>query len=328
MAQDHWRRHISPKSPGHFDGQGVLDLHTCSQTAAGGAPSTLQCSVDGHPKLTICRLASTDPHARIRVRFEQEVTFTCDGPEVLLVGVLTPDAEERPAKVARVETPPVKAAGGTASAAAAPVKPAAGSKDAKPATAAANAAGAKPAASSKDATPAVAAATVAKTKPASSKDAEPAATASNGAAVKPAASGNNAKPAAAAAAASPAAPTGKKKKEEPLEGAVQRRILTSGLQYEVMKAGKGNNASLGKTVQVRYDGRLAKTGHRFDKGMIKFRLGVGEVIRGWDEGVKGMLVGERRRLLVPSRLGYGAQGAPPAIPRNADLVFEVELLAC
>jgi len=81
-------------------------------------------------------------------------------------------------------------------------------------------------------------------------------------------------------------------------------------------------------VQVGYEGRLVKSGSRFDKGIIKFRLGLGEVIRGWDEGVLGMLRGERRRLLVPAHLGYGSRGAPPAIPANADLVFDVELVAC
>mmetsp|Transcript_36564 Transcript_36564/g.59856 ORF Transcript_36564/g.59856 Transcript_36564/m.59856 type:complete len:85 (+) Transcript_36564:592-846(+) len=82
----------------------------------------------------------------------------------------------------------------------------------------------------------------------------------------------------------------------------------------------------GKKVKVRYEGRLGSTGGRFDKGVIEFRLGMGEVIEGWDQGVKGMLRGERRRLLVPAKLGYGRRGAPPAIPPNANLVFEVELM--
>jgi len=104
--------------------------------------------------------------------------------------------------------------------------------------------------------------------------------------------------------------------------------LKGGLSYELLKTGGGVQAVPGKTVQVRYEGRLAKTGKRFDKGVIKFKLGKGEVIKGWDEGVKGMLRGESRRLLIPAALGYGARGAPPDIPRNADLVFEVELMNC
>lgn len=112
--------------------------------------------------------------------------------------------------------------------------------------------------------------------------------------------------------------------ETPLGG---RRRLPSGLQYEVLRGGKGTNvATPGKKVKVQYEGRLAKTGKRFDKGVIPFRLGLGEVIRGWDEGVKGMVQGERRRLLIPAHLGYGKTGAPPDIPPNAHLVFEVELL--
>jgi FK506-binding nuclear protein len=110
-------------------------------------------------------------------------------------------------------------------------------------------------------------------------------------------------------------------------GVGSRHVLPSGLEFEVLKLGKGTTAAArGKTVEVKYEGRLAKTGKRFDKGTIKFRLGAGEVIKGWDDGVKGMLAGERRRLLVPARLGYGSRGAPPDIPPNAALVFEVEFL--
>merc|ERR1711862_33505 len=104
--------------------------------------------------------------------------------------------------------------------------------------------------------------------------------------------------------------------------------LGSGMMFELLKTGNGPTAAKGKMVQVRYEGRLAKTGKRFDKGAIKFKLGKGEVIRGWDLGVVGMQRNERRRLLIPAALGYGASGAPPDIPRNADLVFEVELLQC
>merc|ERR1740121_2705036 len=75
-----------------------------------------------------------------------------------------------------------------------------------------------------------------------------------------------------------------------------RRVLGSGLEYEVLRAGTGAPARPGREVQVRYEGRLATTGKCFDKGIIKFRLGMGEVIRGWDEGVKEMLVGAWLRL--------------------------------
>jgi len=116
-------------------------------------------------------------------------------------------------------------------------------------------------------------------------------------------------------------------KQPALTAPVARKQFPGGLAYEVLKSGKGPAAAAGRTVQVRYDGRLT-SGKRFDKGVIKFRLGLGEVIQGWDHGVKGMLRGESRRLLIPSKMGYGARGAPPDIPPNADLVFEVELLNC
>eukprot|EP00929_Paragymnodinium_shiwhaense_P029615 TRINITY_DN16924_c0_g2_i1.p1 TRINITY_DN16924_c0_g2~~TRINITY_DN16924_c0_g2_i1.p1 ORF type:complete len:309 (+),score=95.08 TRINITY_DN16924_c0_g2_i1:66-992(+) len=103
-------------------------------------------------------------------------------------------------------------------------------------------------------------------------------------------------------------------------------VLKSGLKYLVLKKGYGAIATKGNKVEVRYDGRLARTGSRFDKGLIKFYLGRGEVIKGWEQGVMGMRIGEKRKLLIPSALGYGARGAPPSIPKNAELVFDVELL--
>lgn len=163
--------------------------------------------------------------------------------------------------------------------------------------------------------------------------AAPAATAPAAAATQPTATAATAAAGAGGALqASPKAEAkagGKKKKgkEERPVVPVARRVLSSGLQYEVLKRGSGPMAVPGKTVHVRYEGRLAADGRRFDKGTIRFRLGLNEVIEGWDEGVKGMLQGEVRLLLVPSRLGYGAEGAPPQIPPHAALVFEVELLA-
>ena len=94
--------------------------------------------------------------------------------------------------------------------------------------------------------------------------------------------------------------------------------------------GQGPEAVRGKTVEVHYTGRLTD-GTQFDSSVggapFSFRLGAGEVIEGWDRGVAGMKVGGKRRLPLPPELGYGAAGAPPDIPPNATLVFEVELLA-
>jgi peptidylprolyl isomerase len=97
-----------------------------------------------------------------------------------------------------------------------------------------------------------------------------------------------------------------------------------------IKVGTGKEAKAGDTVTVNYKGTLTD-GSQFDSSYDRnepftFQLGAGNVIKGWDEGVQGMKVGGKRQLIIPSDLGYGAQGMPPKIPGNATLVFEVELL--
>lgn len=104
----------------------------------------------------------------------------------------------------------------------------------------------------------------------------------------------------------------------------------SGLQYEELVAGTGAQPQKGQTVQVHYTGWLTN-GKKFDSSVdrgqpFQFTLGVGQVIRGWDEGVSSMKVGGKRKLHLPPDLAYGAQGAGGVIPPNADLIFEVELL--
>jgi FKBP-type peptidyl-prolyl cis-trans isomerase len=98
--------------------------------------------------------------------------------------------------------------------------------------------------------------------------------------------------------------------------------------------GSGAQAVKGSNVTVHYTGWLYKNGHRgkkFDSSLdsgqpFTFQLGAGEVIKGWDRGVEGMRVGGKRELIIPSQMGYGEAGAPPAIPPNAILAFEVQLL--
>ena len=104
----------------------------------------------------------------------------------------------------------------------------------------------------------------------------------------------------------------------------------SGLKYLDLQTGAGAVARPGQQAEVHYTGWLA-TGEKFDSSVdrrepFEFRLGAGEVIKGWDEGVAGMKVGGKRKLVIPPALGYGARGAGGVIPPNAELIFEVELL--
>ena len=105
----------------------------------------------------------------------------------------------------------------------------------------------------------------------------------------------------------------------------------SGLQYEDTAEGNGTEAVTGQNVTVHYTGWLAN-GTKFDSSKdhgrpLAFALGAGAVLRGWDEGVRGMKVGGVRKLTVPPELGYGASGRGGVIPPNATLIFEVELLS-
>ena len=104
----------------------------------------------------------------------------------------------------------------------------------------------------------------------------------------------------------------------------------SGLGIEDISIGEGAPATAGKRVTVHYTGWLTD-GTKFDSSKDRsdpfvFSLGQGHVIRGWDEGVQGMKVGGKRKLTIPPTLGYGTRGAGGAIPPNATLIFEVELL--
>ncbi len=120
---------------------------------------------------------------------------------------------------------------------------------------------------------------------------------------------------------------GKKKKIMNTEGAI---TLPSGLKYVEIKEGTGATPKTGQLVEVHYTGWL-EDGEKFDSSKdrgktFEFMIGKGRVIKGWDEGVATMKVGGTRKLIIPSKLGYGSQGAGNVIPPDATLIFEVELI--
>jgi len=103
------------------------------------------------------------------------------------------------------------------------------------------------------------------------------------------------------------------------------------LQIEKLTTGNGPAAQRGQTVRVHYTGWLT-TGEKFDSSVDRnepfaFILGAGQVIAGWDQGVATMCVGDKVKLTIPPHLAYGDHGYPGAIPPNAPLIFEIELLA-
>ena len=113
-------------------------------------------------------------------------------------------------------------------------------------------------------------------------------------------------------------------------GSMQEVKTASGLKYVDQVVGTGDVAVAGQTASVHYTGWL-ENGTKFDSSVdrgqpFSFPLGAGRVIKGWDEGVQGMKVGGKRKLTIPSDLGYGSRGAGGVIPPNATLIFDVELL--
>ena len=135
------------------------------------------------------------------------------------------------------------------------------------------------------------------------------------------------------APAQPASPTTQQPMKSPAApvSTVKEVTTASGLKYQDLVVGNGPMAEEGTPVVVNYTGGLTD-GTQFDSSHdpgrqpLPFTIGSGMVIRGWDEGVKGMRVGGKRKLTIPPDLAYGEQGRPPLIPPNSTLVFEVEFL--
>jgi len=130
---------------------------------------------------------------------------------------------------------------------------------------------------------------------------------------------NNVKPGTVAAVSRPTAVTG------------PGEATASGVRYWDIHTGEGDPAIKGHAVKVLYRAWVENSNKEFasstsDGRAPIFTLGVGQVIRGWEEGVEGMKVGGRRQLRIPPELAYGAAGAPPLVPPNATLIFDVELI--
>ncbi len=155
---------------------------------------------------------------------------------------------------------------------------------------------------------------------------------SNSSSIKAAPSANPPSNQASSAAPTPAPPASGPLSSKPHiarpSGAAPKKLIVKDLI-----PGTGPAAASGQTLSVEYVGVTFKDGKQFDaswdrnKMPFSFALGAGNVIPGWDQGLVGMKVGGRRQLVIPSALAYGPQGRPPAIPPNAALVFDIDLLA-
>jgi FKBP-type peptidyl-prolyl cis-trans isomerase len=105
----------------------------------------------------------------------------------------------------------------------------------------------------------------------------------------------------------------------------ETKTTEGGVKYETLNEGTGAELQPGQTATIHYEGKL-ENGTVFENSSLDAAIGVRPLIKGWEEGIPGMKVGEKRKLTIPPAMGYGASGSPPTIPPNATLIFEVELI--
>merc|ERR1740131_394350 len=129
--------------------------------------------------------------------------------------------------------------------------------------------------------------------------------------------------------ADPKTPKDKTAKDAATPGKTPKRTVKGGVQVEDLKEGSGPEVKAGNLVGMHYEGKLSSNNKQFDACQapskpLKFKVGTGQVIKGWDVGLMGMKVGGKRKLTIPAAMAYGKEGNPPDIPPNSTLVFEVE----
>jgi FKBP-type peptidyl-prolyl cis-trans isomerase len=261
----------------------------------------------GQKQFHVCVLTEAAPNARLDLRFEEEAVFRANGGEVALWGS-TQGAAKRPRLDSASGKPASAAADSNKAPKASPAAGLAGDKFSVRATG--------PKAVSAPALPSKAPSTadLSVSDQSNKKQKQPTA--------KP-----EPKPAPQPKGSVKKVPVEKEQSKEKKVHTIVKKDLGRGLVAEVLQMGKGQAAKVGRRVTVKYEGRLTN-GKKFDSGSITFVLGLGQVIKGWDMAVKGMLVGERRKLFIPAPLAYGRDGSPPVIPPNAPLIFDMTLLKC
>eukprot|EP00928_Gymnodinium_smaydae_P037570 TRINITY_DN26057_c0_g5_i2.p2 TRINITY_DN26057_c0_g5~~TRINITY_DN26057_c0_g5_i2.p2 ORF type:complete len:306 (+),score=63.49 TRINITY_DN26057_c0_g5_i2:1346-2263(+) len=301
-----WYATVQPNRPDRFNGKGVLELHSAVLKSDAATAATLYFAAKkGGPKLALGTLTREEPNCQLRARLlGAGATLSCSSTggdaEVLIVG------RRRPRR-----SPAFCVGGVRGSESALPMPPAKRART----EVQSSVNGARGA----DGTAKV-------LRPGSPRG--PAASSAPGASQAPVDPPTPLDP-AEKRRAKRAAKAAREAAARAEAATIVKRRLASGVEYEILGAGRGALARPGRIVKVLCEGRVVGAQQLFEKGAKQFRLGLGETLPGLDAGVKGMQQGERRRLHIPDRLGFGsAEGRPRGVPKRAALVYEVELLEC